>query len=167
MFPPETIQILERGQSRVVVSDPPYYTFAAIVIAFAVLLIIVGAVLILRTPLPQAGWIVVAVALIPTVVGLYMATSSTLITLAKDDGLMRIQRHSWGMRRAEQTVRSADIQRVTVERARNARLLVIVTKSGASIPAGNGSNRQGYYGAAEAINEFLGVPAAAEGQRRP
>jgi hypothetical protein len=93
------------------------------------------------------------------VFGSYLSTSKTTITLAREDGLLRIQKQVWGFKKPEASLRIADIRRAAVETLKYSRTLTVVMKSGESYALNDGSDRQGYQGAVDAINDFLGSPA--------
>jgi hypothetical protein len=157
MFPSEAIQVIESSPSRLVILDPPNY-------AFGVWLLFLAAVALAITVFVARGSglgfavIPLAFALLLGALGSYLATGKTTYTLSREDGLLHIQKCVWGLKRKETALRLADIRRVTVETMKYAHILTVVLKSGESFNLGNGSDRQGYYGATEAINYFLGVP---------
>lgn len=158
MFPSEAIQVLENSSSGVVILDPPYYSFGAYMFFLAICMGGLAYFLLSRGGvLASIGlpFIVLAIAL--AVFGSYLLTSKRLITLSRSDGVLRIEKSTWGMRRLESTIPLDQIRRVTVENVRFSHYIVAVMKSGESFRLGDGSNRQGYYGAVDAINSFLGV----------
>lgn len=159
MFPPEAIQVLEHSQSRVVILDPPYYSFGTIMICFGVATLAGGIFLTMRHVMAAFSIVLFVLTLGLLLFGSYLATKKSTVTLSKQDGLLHIQRQFWGMNRPEASLRSADIRRATVETLKYSRTLTVVMKSGESFALGDGSDRQGYQGAADAINDFLAAPA--------
>ena len=159
MFPPEAIQVLEHSQSRVVILDPPYYSFGTLMLCFG-LATLAGGIFFTVRHLMAAFTVVLFVLTIALLLfGSYLATKKSTITLSREDGLLHIQRQFWGIKRPEASLRTADVRRVTVETLKYSRTLTVVMKSGESYALGDGSDRQGYQAAADAINDFLGVPA--------
>lgn len=159
MFPPEAIQVLEHSQSRVIILDPPYYSFGALMLFFGFVTLAGGIFLLARNLMAAFAVMLLVLTVALLIFGSYLATNKTLMTLSREDGLLRIQKQSWGFKRSEKAIRTADMRRVTVETLKYSRILTVVMKSGESYSLGNGSDRQGYQGAADAINDFLGAPA--------
>jgi hypothetical protein len=158
VLPTEAIQVIENSQMRVVIVDPPSYSFGLWVLLLATCALAVAVVLLVRGMGVGSAAIPFFIALSLAAFGSFLATSHTTYTLSRQDGLLRIQSSAWGVRRKETAVRLADIRRVTVETVDYSQILTVVLNSGESFNLGNGSNRQGYYGAADAINDFLGAP---------
>jgi hypothetical protein len=158
MIPSSAIQVVENTHARVVVLEPPYYSFGALLLFFALGMLVLGTVLLSRR---NMAIIVYTFFLTGTLLGLfgaYLATKKTTFTLSRDDGLLRVQTCAWGIRRSERVVSLDDIRRVTVETYKYTHVLTVVLNSGESFGVGDGSNRQGYYGAADIMNDFLGAP---------
>jgi hypothetical protein len=140
-----------------VILDPPNYTFGAWLLFVAAVALGIAIFVVRSSGLGSAAMPLV-VALLLGAFGSYLATGKTTYTLSREDGLLHIQKCVWGMKRKESLLRLADIRRVTVETMKYAHILRVVLNSGESFNLGDGSDRQGYYGAADAINDFLGVP---------
>jgi len=157
MFPPEAIRVVVNTPSKVVIVDPPYYSFGTWMLFLGLCALLAGAFLIARSSVPAAGYLFLLVTLGLGLFGSYLITSKTTITLTRDDGWLKSRKEFWGMKRPETGVHIADVQRVTVETMKYSHRLVLIMKSGDTFGVEEGSNRQGYYGAAEAINGFLGV----------
>ncbi len=158
MLPSEAIQVIENSQMRVVVVDPPYYSFGVWVLFLATCALAIAVVLLVRGVSVGFAAIPFVIALSLAAFGSFLATSKTSYTLSRQDGLLRIQSSAWGMKRKETTMPLADVRRVTVETFQYSHILTVILKSGESFNLGDGSNRQGYYGAADAMNDFLGAP---------
>lgn len=158
MFPSEAIQVLENTPSRVVILDPPYYSLGAIILIVAICIGSVACFLLFRGGvLTFIGLPFIVMAVILTVFGSFLLTSSRLITLSRSEGVLRIERSKWGMKSLEATIALNQIRRAAVGNVHFSNFIVIVMQSGESFRLGEGSNRQGYYGAVDAINHFLGV----------
>jgi hypothetical protein len=158
MFPSDAIQVIENSAAKVVILDPPAYAFG-VWILFLATCTLAGAIALLVNDLGVGfAAIPVVIALSLAAFGSYLATSKTVYTLSKQDSLLRTQNYRWGMKSKETALRLADIRRVIVETIQYSHILTIVLNSGENFNLGNGSNRQGYFGAADAINDFLGVP---------
>lgn len=159
MFPPEAIQVLEHSQSRVVILDPPYYSFGTLMLCFGFATLAGGIFFTMRHMMAAFTVILFGLTIAFFLFGSFLATKKATITLMREDGLLHIQRQFCGIKRPEASLRVADIRRVTVETLKYSRTLTVVMKSGESYALNDGSDRQGYQGAADAINDFLGVPA--------
>ena len=158
MFPPESIQVLENTHAKVVILDPPYYSFGTWILFLATCALVIGVVLVVRDVGTPFALLPFVIALVLALFGSYLATKKTTYTFSREDGLLRIQKQVWGRNRPETALRISDIRRATVETDKFSHILIIVLNSGESFSLGDGSNRQGYYGAADAINDFLGAP---------
>lgn len=158
MFPPEAIRVVVNTPAKVVIVDPPYYTLGTWMLFLALCALLATGFFLARNIAPPVGWLFLLVTLGLGLFGAYLVTSKTTITLTRDDGWLKSQKEFWGMKRPETGVHIADVQRVTVETMKYSHRLVLIMKSGDSFAVEDGSNRQGYYGAADAINGFLGVP---------
>jgi hypothetical protein len=157
IFPSNAIRVIESSSSRLVILDPPYYGFGVWLFFLAAVTLGV-AVLVAHGAGLRFAAIPLVFALFLAAFGLFGLTGKTTYTLSRGDGLLHIQKYSWGIKRRETRLRLADIRRVTVETWQYSHILTVILNSGESFNLGNGSNRQGYYGAADAINDFLGVP---------
>lgn len=158
MFPPEAIRVVVNTPSKVVIVDPPYYSLGTWMLFLGLCALLAGVFLASRSSVPVAGWLFILVAVGLGLFGTYLISSKTTITLTRDDGWLKSQREYWWIKRPDTGVRIADVRRVTVETMKYSHRLVLVMKSGEGLAVEDGSNRQGYYGAADAINDFLGVP---------
>ena len=158
MFPPEAIRVVVNTPSKVVIVDPPYYSLGAWMLFLASCALVIGVVLLVRSIAPPIAWLLFLVTVGLGLFGSYLITSKTTITLTREDGWLKSQKEYLGMKRPETGLRLTDVRRVTVETVRYSHRLVLIMKSGDSFAVEDGSNRQGYYGAADAINDFLGVP---------
>jgi cobalamin biosynthesis protein CobD/CbiB len=158
MFPPEAIEVLERTDSRLIILDPPYYSFGAWVLFLGATSLAIGIVLLVRHAIPPLAWMLSGLSVLLFLFGSYLFTNKTSITLSRNDGMLTVQNAFWGINRPQSTLPLTDIRRATVETLKYARTIIVVMKSGQSFALANGSNRDGYYGAADAINSFLGVP---------
>jgi hypothetical protein len=156
ILPPEAIQIIESDPLRLVILDPPNYSFGIWLLVLATGALALGIVVARNTGI-GFGIIPLLVALGLAVFGSYLATSKRTYILSRQDGLLRIEKYAWGMKGKETSLPISNIRRVTVENIRFNHILTVVLKSGNSFNLGDGSNRQGYFGAADAINDFLGV----------
>jgi hypothetical protein len=156
MFPSEAIQVLERSPSRVVILEPPYYSMGIWLFFLALLFGAAAAFLFYKGFLPALGIMFGLVVLGLGVFGTYLMTSKRLITVSRADGLLEVRTSSFGRTRVEGTLALDQVRKVVVENNRYANSLVVVKKSGEALSLDNGTNREGYYGAAEAINELLG-----------
>jgi hypothetical protein len=155
-LPFEAIKVIESSPSRLVILDPPNLTFGVWLLFLAAVALGIAILVASSTGLRFAAFPLLFTLLL-AVLGLSLATSKATYTLSREDGLLHIQRYSWGMKKKETLYRLGDIRYVTVETIKYAHILTVILNSGESFNLGNGSNRQGYYGAAEAINNFLGV----------
>ncbi|HUA20142.1 MAG TPA: hypothetical protein VMB25_15445 [Bryobacteraceae bacterium] len=135
--------------------DPPSYSAGAWIVFIAVCVGLVGLFLLFRGFLPAMGMLLL-VSFGLGALGAYLMTSKRVITLSRADGTMKIASSAFGRNKLEATFPLDQIRKVVVENVHFTHSLVAVTKSGDSFPLGDGSNRQGYYGAADAINDFLG-----------
>jgi hypothetical protein len=156
LFPPEAIQVVERSPLRVVIIDPPYYSAGAWILFFAVCVGLAASFLWYRGYLPPLAGMLLLVFLGLSVFGLYLMTSKRVISLSRTDGILRIEKGAFGMSHPEAAVPLDQIQKAIVENVRFAHSLVVVMKSGQAFSLGGSSDRQGYFGAAEAINALLG-----------
>ncbi len=156
MFPPEAIQVLERSPSRVAILDPPYYSAGALVLFFAVIVGGVAIFLFYRGFVPPVAVMLSLICLALGAFGSYLTTSKRMISLSRADGMLRVQKGAFGMSHPESAVPLDQIRKAIVENVRYTHTLVIVMKSGDVYSLGNASDRQGYFGAAEAINDLLG-----------
>lgn len=158
MLPPEAIQVIENSQSKVVIVDPPNYSFGLWLLFLATCALAVGIVLLVRGLGVGFAALPFGVALALAAFGSFLATSKSTYTLSRPDGTLKIEHFAWGMKRKESSLRLSDIRRATVATFQYSHILTLVLNSGEDFSLGDGSNRQGYYGAADAINDFLGVP---------
>lgn len=159
MFPSESIQVLENTPSRVVILDPPNYSFGAYMVFLAVCGLAVAVFLFYRRSLLPLGWMLTLVAALLGTFGIYLLTNQRLITLSRAEGTLKIRKSAWGISRVQAEIPFNTVQRAAVETVKYSRILIVVMKSGESFALGDGSNRDGYYGAENAINNFLGVAA--------
>lgn len=158
MLPPEAIRVIENSRTRLVVLDPPFYSFGlwlAFLAAVALVLMFVVAVKIRLA----FGVIPLIFAIVLGGLGSFLCTNRTVYTFSRENGTLRTQNYAWGMKRNDTSLPLDSISRVTVETIQYNHVLTVILTSGESFNLGNGSNRQGYYGAADAINNFLEVSA--------
>jgi hypothetical protein len=154
-LPFEAIQVLEHTPSRVVILDPPYYSLAIIVLAFAACAGAVAAFLYLRQMVVPSA-LLLLIFLVLAGFGSFLMTRKRLISLDRSNGLLKIEKTTWGVSSVQATLPLDQIQKAIVENVRYTHSLVVVVKSGEAFALGGSSDRQGYFGAVDAINDFLG-----------
>jgi hypothetical protein len=159
MFPSESIRVLENTPSRVVILDPPNYSFGAYMLFLGLCGAGIAIFLFYRRSLIPLGYMLVLVAGLLGAFGIYLLTNQRLITLSRPDGTLKLEKSAWGLTHVQATISFNTVQRATVETVKYSRMLVVIMKSGESFALGDGSNRDGYYKAENAINDFLGVAA--------
>ena len=164
MFPSESIQVLENTPSRVVILDPPNYAFGTYMLVLGACGAAIAIFLLYRRSLLPLGWMLMLIGFLLGVFGFYLLTNKRVITLSRSEGTLKIEKSAWGATRLQAMVPLNTIQRATVETVKYSRILMVVMRSGESYALGDGSNRQGYYGAENAINGFLGVAVAPSAQ---
>jgi hypothetical protein len=160
MFPSEAIRVVVNTPSKVVIVDPPYYSLGTWMLFLASCTMIICFILLRRSIMPPVTLLLLFVTLGLGLFGGYLISSRTTTTLTKEEGWLKSQRELYGIKRPETGVRLSDIRRVTVETVQYNHRLMLIMKSGDNFAVGDGSNRQGYYGAADAINDFIGAPRA-------
>jgi hypothetical protein len=159
MFPSSAIQVVEQTHSRLVILEPPEYLAGTIVLCFGLAgTAAAGAWLAfsrnVRAPLALAS----CVATLPFVfLGWYLLTSQTSVIFSRDEGVLKIENRSFGRLRDQQSISLSEIRRAVVETVRYNRRVILILRSGQVFPLGDASNGEGYYAAADAVNEFLGV----------
>lgn len=158
IFPPEAIQVIENSQSKVVIVDPPSYSFGLWILFLATCALALAIVLLVKGLGVGFAAIPLVVAILLAAFGSFLATSKSTYTLSRQEGTLKIEHYAWGTKRRESALRLSDIRRATVETFQYSHILTLILNSGETFNLGDGSNRQGYYGAADAINDFLGVP---------
>jgi cobalamin biosynthesis protein CobD/CbiB len=159
MLPSSAIQVIEHTQSRLVILEPPEYLTGTIVLCFGLVgIAAAGAWLALSRSARVTFVLVSCFAILPFVfLGWYLLTSQTSVILSRDEGVLRIEHRSFGRLRDQQGIPLNQIQRAVVETVRYNRRVVLVLTTGQVFPLGDASNEEGYYPAADAINDFLGV----------
>jgi hypothetical protein len=158
MLPSSAIRVIENGSSRLVILDPPYYSFAAQMLLMSALATLAFLAL-TRTeiykemrykwwvPMIISGFIVLAMA---------MLASRAYITLSRESGRMTIRRWICGIPQARIEFPLDTIRYATVENFSGARVVTVVLKSGEAVQLGNFTDQGGQFGAVDAINDFLG-----------
>jgi hypothetical protein len=164
MFPSESIKVLENTPSRVVIWDPPNYSFGAYMLFLGLFGIAIAVFLFYRRSLLPVSCMMLLTGVLLGVFSIFLLTNQRTITLSRPEGTLKIEKSSWGSKRVVAVLPVNTIQRVAVETIKFNRRLIAVMKSGESFSLGDGSNRDGYYGAENAINGFLGL--AVEQQSR-
>jgi len=156
MLPPEAIQVIENTPSRVVILDPPNYSFGAWLLFMAVVVGGIAAFLFLRGFLPELSAILLLVFVALAAFGAYLMTSKRLISLSRSEGVLTVEKGTWGRSHLEATIPLERIRRADVQNIGYAHSIAIVMQSGEEFSLSDGSNRQGYSGAVDAMNDFLG-----------
>jgi len=157
MLPPEAIQVIESSPTRLVILDPPFYSFGLWLAFLAALAFALTIVVALKIRL-GFGVVPLVFAIVLAGIGSFLCTAKTVYTLSRSDGALRTETYAWGIKRGESKLPLETIRRVNVETIEYNHILTVILNTGESFNLGNGSNRQGYYGAADAMNNFLGVP---------
>ena len=161
-MPSWAIQVVEQSPSRLVIAEPAPAWIGGPVLGIGLILVVVaifkpGAFLMS----PMAARVVrgvLALAAMPfLLLGWGILKSDWQATLDRPSGLLTVERRTFGARRSAE-FRLAEIDRATVEAGRASRRVVVMLKSGAAVRVTGYSNRQGHYGVAKAINDFLGRP---------
>jgi hypothetical protein len=158
IFPPEAIQVIERTP-RVVIVDPPYYSFGSWTLFLAVLSLGLAIFLYSRDLMVPGGWLALLFALGLAIFGTFLVTSQSRITLSHKDGMLIVEKTSFGMTRTQATMKLSDIKRAVVGTAKYSHMIMVVLIDGQEYALGAGSNRQGYHGAVEAINDYIRASA--------
>jgi hypothetical protein len=158
MLPSEAIQVIENTRSRIIVLDPPYYSFGIYLLVLGIISVTLGLVLFFRHNAASFAVTLVIVAVPLLAFGSFLMTAQRMIIMSRTDGALTLKKSKWGLT-SSVTLPLEQIRRVTVETIGYNQSLVIVTKAGESFSLGNGSNRKGYNGASDAMNDFLGSDA--------
>ena len=161
MFPSSAIQIVEQTQSRLVILDPPDYVLGSVILCFGLAgLVAVGLFFLFSRNINAPLALLASIPLLAFLcLGLYLLTGRTRVILSRNDGLLTLENQHFGLSPKQQSMPLDQIRRGVVETIRFNRRVVLVLRSGETVPLGDASNRDGYYAAADAINDFLGVPS--------
>lgn len=156
MFPSSAIQVVERGPSRLVITDPPYYVVGWGFVLTG--LLVVGFVLLRGgrlTSVDSSRWFSTLAAVPFLLVGLMSLTSAKTTTFSRDSQTMIVESQRFIVARRKTEIPLGDIHSATVETGTNTRRLVVVLDSGRVINLTGLTDQQGQYAAASAINDFL------------
>jgi hypothetical protein len=158
MFPSSAIRVIESSSSKLVILDPPYYSFAAQLLVMSALATLVFLVL-TRTQIYQEmryKWWIPFIISCFVVLALGMLASRAYITLSRETGKMTVQRWICGIPQRRTEFPLDAIRYVSVENFSGARVVTVVLKSGEAFQLGNFTDQGGQFGAVDAINDFLG-----------
>jgi hypothetical protein len=149
------IEVIHQTPSRLTVVDPPYYLLGGF-FAVAGLVWIVGClILVNRSGTPMKYGVVFTLMGAPfLILGLILLTSRTSSVLSRDANVMTVDSRCLGIRLQHHQVPLTAVRRAAVEAGRG-RLLIVLLDSGAPITLAGRTDRNGYYEAANAINEFM------------
>ncbi len=154
-MPSWSIQVVEQSPSRLVIAEPAPAWMGGLVLGIGLILVVIAS----RMAARVARGVLVLAATPCLLLGWGILKSDMQATLDRPSGLLTVKRRSFGVRRSAE-FRLAEIDRATVEAGRASRRVVVLLKSGAAVRVTGYSNRQGHYGVAKAINDFLGRPSS-------
>lgn len=158
MIPSSAIRVVESSSSKLVIFDPPYYAFAVQLFIMCAISA-VGYFIFTRTQLYQEmryKWFPLAIIGGFVLLALGMASSRAYITLSRETGKMTIRRWICGIPRGQSEIDLAKIRRASVENSQGARVITVVLTDGSAIQLGSFTDQGGQFGAADAINHFIG-----------
>src|SRR5262245_63792656 len=114
MFPSEAIKVIERTP-RVVIVDPPQYSFGVGMLCFAIVRLGAAAFFYSRNLMAPNGWASLAVGVALGLFAIFLVTSHRRITLSRSDGKLSVEKSSFGMTSTEGTATLSNIKHATVE----------------------------------------------------
>ena len=114
MLPAEAIQVVERTAERVVILDPPFTSMGVWVLLLGVAALAAAAFLYTRALMTPLGWIALAVAIALGPFAGNLLTSQRRYILSKPEGLLTIERTSWGVTGTQATIQLRDIRKAVV-----------------------------------------------------
>jgi len=162
MFPSSAVRVIESSSSKLVIFDPPYYTFA-IQLFIMCAISAVGYFVFTRTQIYQEmrykWWLPLLIGAFAAL-ALGMISSRSYITLSRDTGKMTIRRWVCGIPMRESEISLSRVRRAAVENFSGARIITVVLTDGTAIQLGNFTDQGGQFGAVDAINQFIGSQSA-------
>jgi len=163
-MPSWTIQVVEQSPSRLVIAESAPAWIGGPVLGIGLILVVIailnpGAFLMSQMAARVVRGVLVLAAMPCLLVGWGILKSDMQATFDRPSGLLTVERRTFGVRRSAE-FRLAEIDRATVEAGRASRRVVVMLKSGAAVRVTSYSNRQGHYGVAKAIHDFLGRPSS-------
>jgi hypothetical protein len=160
ILPSSAIQVVTQTSERLEILDPPRYLAGAVAVVVGVGLLWLG--LRKRDTAVPIHWPYIVLALAAIFVGLALITGRGYIVLSRSEGTLTIQKQYFGVYSFPVRIRLGDIRSAVVESDSDTghHKMILVLRSGEPVSVGTYTGQAGHYAAADAINDFLGVPKA-------
>ena len=157
MFPSSAIYVAEHSSSKLVIVDPPAYVIGGV----AVLGGLCAAIVFGRWITLTRGKLAISPLVLLVVCSFWLAgfgllSSRTVVTLARDSGRLRIERHVFGMKLPATEMPLSELRYAEVQIGnRRTKRAALVFRNGSKIGLGSFTNLGGQEQTVAGINAFL------------
>jgi hypothetical protein len=158
MLPSSALKVVDQSPAKLVIVDPPNYLVGFILGVVAVLILAVAIFLFRYHDARRIGaYFGIALSLLFLFIAAWSGTGETTLTLSRDTGILEVQPTSLGSADHATQIPLSKIKRANVETLPSTRRLVLILDAAEPVTLVDASGRDGYYQAADAINNFLHV----------
>jgi len=156
MLPSSALRVVHQAPSRLVIVDPPNYVLGVIFGIVAVLIVALAIFLFRYHDARRIGaYLAIGLSLLFLLIAAWSSTGETTSTFSRDTGMLEIQSTSLGSADPAKQIPLSKIKRANVETTVSNRRLVLILDAAEPVTLVEASSREGYYQAADAINDFL------------
>lgn len=158
MLPSSALRVVDQSPSKLVIVDPPNY-LVGLLLGFAAVLMLAVAIFLFRYHDARriGAYLGIVLSLLFLFIAAWSGTGETTVTLSRDSGVLEVQPTSLGSPDQATQIPLSKIKRANVEALTSTRRLVLILDASEPVTLVDASGRDGYYQAADAINNFLHV----------